>query len=523
MNKEKRPLPIGIQDHQKLIEGGFLYIDKTKEIYDLISNGSNIYFLSRPRRFGKSLLLSTIKSIFEGKRELFKGLYIDKSDYKWEKHPVIHLSLTQVDSTSIGKFEISLKHVFLTIAESYSITLNLKLPLGTIFSDLIIKLEKKFQKKVVVLIDEYDKPLINNIKNQALAIQLREELKNIYTILKDNDPYLKFLLLTGVSKFSKVSVFSGLNNLTDLSLNESAASICGYTQKELESYFQPYFRDIEDRLPKGYDLLKLIKYWYNGYRFSDKDLKVYNPFSTLQLFWHKKFNNYWFSTGTPTFLINLIKEQNFSGFDPLSEDYVDEADFSVYEIDNLQVLPLLFQTGYLTIRETKQKALNWKYKLGFPNREVRYSFYDSLLKNLSNAEKGFSTYADTIADFLIEGNFEKLFEELKSYLARFPYNVQIPKEAYYQSILFSVFSMIYDNVAMEEPSNLGRSDIVINFKDTIYVFEIKINATAQKALQQIKEKKYYQKFSGQKKEIYLIGINFSTESRNINEWEVEKN
>lgn len=514
-------LPVGIQTFENLIRGNFLYVDKTKEIYDLLRPEQGVYFLSRPRRFGKSLLLSTISAIFEGKQELFKGLYIDSTDYNWQKHPVVHLSLTEVDCGNLEKFDISFRDVLSGIAKDHSVEVDQDLTINRYFSNLIKALHNKYNQKVVVLIDEYDKPLITHIKNSELAVKFREELKSFYTVLKDNDRYLRFLFLTGVSKFSKVSVFSGLNNLFDLTFSEQCASICGYTQEELEKYFEPYFADLEARLPDGYDLLETVRYWYNGYRFSGKDIRVYNPFSTLHLFKHNEFKDYWFTSATPTFLIDLMKEKEKFEIDDLLEKSVSANDFDAYEVDNLQILPLLVQTGYLTVKEVLPLGVTSVYKLGFPNREVRYAFNESLLKSISDPGKGFSNYALKIMEAFREKDYKRLFEVLKSYLANFPYNVQIPKEKYYQSVLYAVFSMVYDTVAMEEPTNLGRADMVLKLEDKIYLIETKINQSAENAVEQIKAKGYPQKFAEADKEIILIGVNFSTEIRNIDDWKVE--
>lgn len=519
--KKLLDLPIGLQDFQKLKEGNFLYVDKTRYIYDLL-NSAGVYFLSRPRRFGKSLLLSTIRAIFEGKRELVKGLYIDSSDYNWQKHPVIHLSLTEIDSGSVESFKTTLHDVLDEIATNYDLQLNVNLPPGRKFSNLITGLHKKFGQKAVILIDEYDKPLINNITNRELAVRFREELKSLYTVLKDNDSHIRFLFLTGVSKFSKVSVFSGLNNLNDISFSDKYASICGYTQEELEAYFEPYFEGVKSEIPKGYDTLEIIRKWYNGYRFTESEIRVYNPFSVLQLFWHKKIKDYWFQTGTPTFLIDLIKEKGAYNFYKLPEEELSESDFNAYEVDTLEVLPLLFQTGYLTIKDAYKSMVNWVYKLGFPNQEVRYSFNESLLKSLSSEGTGFSNYGRKIAKAINDKDYQALFDLLKSYLANFPYNVQVSAERYYQSIMYAVFLMIYDNVSLEEPCSVGRSDMVIELKDKVYVMEFKLNQNADRAMEQIKEKKYYEKHQASSKEIILIGMNFNTDIHNIDEWKVEE-
>lgn len=368
-------LPLGIQTFDDLIRRDFLYIDKTPEIYKLIASGGKYFFLSRPRRFGKSLLLSTLKEIFSGNKELFKNLWIyDK--ITWESHPVIHIDLTALAYENAEQLKASLEEKLQEIASGYNIKLS-SLNYKTKFSELIAQLSRK--GKVVVLIDEYDKPIIDKIEDDKISKENREVLKEFYTILKSSDAHIQFVFLTGVSKFTKVSVFSGINNLNDITFDYKYTTLLGYTQQELETYFQEYIEKAVNALDiDKTDLLKEIKDWYNGYSWNGKNF-VYNPYSILSFFEKMEFNNYWFSTGTPTFLVKLVKEKKskITGFE---EKAVDSTIFDSYDIDNMDIAPLLFQTGYLTIKKTKKVRLRNQYFLSYPNEEVKGNF----LKGIGN-------------------------------------------------------------------------------------------------------------------------------------------
>lgn len=381
-----KKLPISIQTFEHIIEGDMIYVDKTEFIHDLTLKGK-YYFFARPRRFGKSLLLTTLKSFFEGKKALFKGLYIDEKEKDWTVYPVVHLDYSLVDySTSLEIFKISLLENLQTIARQYDLQLK-NIVIANAFKELILALSEKYNRQVVVLIDEYDKPLVDSLTNEQKFEENRHVLRNLYGTIKGLDGHLRFVMLTGVSRFSKVSVFSGLNNLDDISMNKAYSTMVGFTQTELETYFKDHLKELATTfsLPLP-DILFGVKEWYNGFSF-DGIHKLYNPFSILKLFTEYEFRNYWFSTGTPTFLIDLIKEQK-----QLPEKFehlkVNDLTGSTQQIKNFPLIPLLYQTGYLTIEKVGRDGLRPHYFLNYPNEEVRHSFltYIAAAKNSCTVE-----------------------------------------------------------------------------------------------------------------------------------------
>lgn len=381
-----KKLPISIQTFEHIIEGDMIYVDKTEFIHDLTRKGK-YYFFARPRRFGKSLLLTTLKSFFEGKKALFKGLYIDEKEKDWTVYPVVHLDYSLVDySTSLEIFKISLLENLQTIARQYDLQLK-NIVIANAFKELILALSEKYNRQVVVLIDEYDKPLVDSLTNEQKFEENRHVLQNLYGTIKGLDGHLRFVMLTGVSRFSKVSVFSRLNNLDDISMNKAYSTMVGFTQTELETYFKDHLNELATTfsLPLP-DILFGVKEWYNGFSF-DGIHKLYNPFSILKLFTEYEFRNYWFSTGTPTFLIDLIKEQK-----QLPEEFehlkVNDLTGSTQQIKNFPLIPLLYQTGYLTIEKVGRDGLRPHYFLNYPNEEVRHSFltYIAAAKNSCTVE-----------------------------------------------------------------------------------------------------------------------------------------
>jgi hypothetical protein len=512
-------LPVGIQDFEKLRTENYVYIDKTELIYQMITRGAT-YFLSRPRRFGKSLLVSTLHAIFQGKRHLFKDLWIDRSNYTWEQHPVIWLDMSAVSNTSANLLEKSLDEQLDKIARRYGISLAPSVSVAGRLDSLIAQLAEN-NKKVVVLIDEYDSPLIDQIHRPEIALENREILKKFYTILKVQDANLRFVLLTGVSKFSKVSVFSGLNNLEDISLLPDYATLLGYTQKELTAYFSMEI----DRLAQkeGYSpsaLVDKIKHWYNGYRFSKGKVAVYNPFSTLLLFKQQEFSVHWFNTGTPTFLVNLIQERHFDIAD-MENLAIGVSSFSTYEVEKLSVLPLLYQTGYLTIKSYDAESDH--YQLGYPNREVEVAFLESLLGVFSQLDEPVQN--DVIFRMvraLRKPHFDDFFNLFKGFLSSIPYELHMPMEKYYQNIFYLVFKLVGLQLHAEVHTNRGRIDAVIVGKEHILILELKVDQSAQAALAQIKEKGYADPYMVNQKAIYLIGVNFNSAVRNVGEYIVER-
>ena len=510
-DEKMQNLPIGIQTFPKLMAKNYLYVDKTEHIHRMIVQGS-VYFLSRPRRFGKSLLISTLNEIFDGNKKLFKGLWIHNTDYAWEKHPVVRIDFSKGKAENKEELKVFILNQLKNIADKYGVTLE-RDQYYEAFDELLSKLSQI--NKVAVLIDEYDKPIIDNIENPELAVELREILKGFYTIIKACDEHITFVLLTGVSKFSKAGVFSGLNNLEDISMDTQYSSLLGITLQEMKTCFKDHINRFAkyEGIQKP-ELIEKIKYWYNGFCFSKNCTKVFNPFSVLLLFKKFDFGNYWFESATPSFLIKLIKEKDFE-IKKLRQMEVRAESLGAYELENLAVLPLLFQTGYLTIKGYDKDFMT--YILGYPNFEVENSFQYALLNNYSNMHV--DNYLIDLIKALRNDDFDTFFDTLRIFFAKIPYDLQIKKEKYYQTIFYLIFSLIGLKVEAEVKTNKGRIDAVIIDKD-VYIFEFKFNGDKDRALNQIKDKKYFEKYQEINKEIYLFGVEFA--DRNIGDWIVEK-
>ncbi|MDL1964053.1 MAG: ATP-binding protein [Deltaproteobacteria bacterium] len=508
-------LPIGIQTFRDIIQNDYLYVDKTENIFDLVKNPKGVYFFSRPRRFGKSLLISTLNEIFAGEKELFKELWIYRSDYSWKKYPVVRIDFSKKKAENREDLKGFILNQLKNIASKYSVSLE-RDQYDEAFDELLTKLSEI--NKVVILIDEYDKPIIDNIENKELAIELREILKGFYTIIKACDEYIRFVLLTGVSKFSKAGVFSGLNNLEDISMDARYSSFLGITKEEIVDNFKDHIEQFaESEGVSEPELIKKITYWYNGFCFSGTCEKIFNPFSALLLFKKLVFGNYWFESATPSFLIKLIKEKEFdlTGLDGVN---ISESAFSSYEIENLKIIPILFQTGYLTIAGYNKDRM--EYTLAYPNFEVKNSMTECLTEAYSFVERELvHGYAWKLIDALRDHELELFFDTLRIFFANIPYDLQIKKEKYYQTVFYLIFSLIGLKVEAEIKTNIGRIDAVIIDKE-VYIFEFKFNGDKDNALRQIKEKKYFEKYQGIEKDIYLFGVEFV--DRNVGEWTVEK-
>ncbi len=519
-NKPMKNLPLGIQTFCDIIKENYLYIDKTEDIYNLLADGGQYYFLSRPRRFGKSLLISTLKELFSGNKELFKGLWIyDK--WTWEKYPVVHLDLSTITFKTPEMLEKALEAKIERIAADYNIQLNQDLFLKEKFGQLLEKMSQK--QKVVILIDEYDKPMIEYVEanEREKANQIRSVLKSFYGVIKASDPFLRFVFITGVSKFAKISVFSDLNNLLDITLVEKFATLLGYTEGEMKHYFPSYFEQMAEKrgVSKEY-LAETVRKWYNGYSWNGNDY-VYNPFSILSFFTVGSFGNFWFSTGTPTFLLNLIKDQqtNITEFEHLP---VSSYIFDTYDIEDMEISSLLFQTGYLTIKKITVKNEEQTFQLSYPNYEVRKSFLTHLFGEYTQKKMGFNSRSlKRMEKALDTEDMPGFIQEVKTLFSSIPYNIFIgEREAYYHSIIYLVLSLNGASVQVEDPTNTGRIDAVVETQNKIYIMEFKMGSE-QEALKQIKEKKYYEKFQGKDKEIVLVGIGFDAEKRNIGNYLLE--
>ena len=511
--------PIGIQTFSDLREGGFVYVDKTEYIMPLIE-GSKYYFLSRPRRFGKSLLLSTLSDIFKGHKHLFKGLWIeDKINWDEYNFPVIHLSFASMAHREIG-LEVGLKQALDLIANQYDISL-LTSDYTLKFKELIHSLQKKYQKSVVILIDEYDTPVVDYLgENLDKAKENQAILRAFYSIIKDSDPYIRFFFLTGISRFAKMSVFSTLNNVNDISIDEDYATICGYTQEELLSYFSSDINKIATKLNLNEtDCIDKITKWYNGFCFSrTSEPKVYNPYSILLFLQKKDFSNYWFGSGSPAFLIKILN-QNFD-YD-LDDTTLSEIGMENFNLDSINYRTVLFQTGYLTIKERIESN---RYRVGYPNLEVKESMLTYILDGYLDKPRIESTFlVDDIRHLLIDGKTEEVIQNIHQLFSKIPNELfRQHYENFYHAIIFTAFKLLGCNIQCEVSHAKGRIDAVVHTPQYLYVFEFKVDASAQEAMKQIKKNNYATPYLNVGKKIRLVGINFTEEARGVQEFIVEE-
>lgn len=516
-------LPIGQSSFKNIIADDCLYVDKTQDIYNLITS-TQFNFLARPRRFGKSLLISTLEEIFTGNKELFKGLWIYDSDYEWKRYGVIRLDMNAIDASTPKKLEKTLNDFLDDAALLYGVDLKKDL-LKTKFEELVVKVYQKAGARVVILIDEYDKPIISHLgaggERLEIAKSNREILKNFYGTLKAASVIekLQFVLLTGVSKFSKAGVFSELNNLFDLTMDSKYATMLGITDEEVDRYMKEYIVEYAKEAGLRYQEARNdIREYYNGYRFSDGTKTVYNPFSLVNFLQQRKIKNYWFESGTPTFLVNLIKQNNY--YIPQAEDYLaDETVFSTYEIDDLDITALLFQTGYLTIKDYEPERT--LYRLTYPNYEVKTSFIKILYKSFS-ANDTTNLYTK-LYQYLLQSDMESFIAVMTSIFTSITYDEGVRlNEASFHSLFYLALAAGSVPARSQVLNAMRRIDMLVEIKNKVYIFEFKCNQSAEKALQQIKEKRYHQQFLNTGKELYLVGINFDTEKRNISEYKYEK-
>ncbi|MBQ8570941.1 MAG: ATP-binding protein [Kiritimatiellae bacterium] len=506
-----------VYNFEDLIQGNFLYVDKTEYIWQLIKPAKEMYFLSRPRRFGKSLTVSTLKAVFEGKKELFKGLAIYDKPYDWKPYPVIHLDLNGLNFSSRDEFNSSLCGLVRECAEDHHINIKIESP-EKMFRQLIRALS--LSTSVVILLDEYDKPILNNISSPEVE-QILSDLKAFYSVIKAFEERLRFVFVTGVSKFCHVSLFSDLNNLTDITMDARYATMFGYTQEELEANFADKISAISNG--QDIDAFKAkIKEWYNGFRFEENAKTVYNPVSLAKFFESGgKFNNYWFSTGTPSFLMELAKQKNFD-FESSLKEPVPQITFNAFEIDNIDPLTLLLQTGYVTIKGTEERFGETWYYLDFPNTEVTSAFSAYILNSYAGKTQTDGVrFVSEFATSLVKNDLKRLRKAMESFFAGIPYDVHKKQEATFQGIFFSVFRLLGVYIEAESETNDGRIDAVVQTSKAIYIFEFKLDNNPT-ALSQIKEKEYFKKYLLDKRDIYIIGVNFDSVKGNLVGWQDEK-
>ena len=511
--------PIGVQTFEKLRTEGFVYVDKTALVYKMV-NESSCYFLSRPRRFGKSLLLSTLKAYFEGKKELFEGLAIADLEKDWTEYPVIHLDLNAKPFTKLQDLH-DLLHDQLTVYErEYNSEAVDKSSEGR-FRHLIRSIKEKTGKKVVVLIDEYDKPILQAIGNEELQDQFRNTLKAFYGVLKSADADLRFTMLTGVTKFGKVSVFSDLNNLNDISMDERFVEVCGITEAELHQYFDEEIDALaqQNRQTKEEAYAELRKR-YDGYHFCENSVGMYNPFSVLNTLEKRSYKDYWFATGTPTYLVELLKK---SGFDLQSLSNYETSESALSSIHRAEInpMPVLFQSGYLTIKGYDEEFD--VYKLDYPNEEVRQGFIEFLLPYYTYCQT--SAQKTIVRDFVLSlrgGDANKFMLLMQSLLADTPYELIRELENHYQNVMYIITKLMGFYVQAEYRTSRGRIDLLIGTDKYIYIIELKFEGSAEEAMKQIVSKDYALPFATDGREIVRIGANVSKDTRNIEQWVIEK-
>ena len=516
MDNLLRKLPIGIQTFEKLRRGDYLYVDKTDFVWKIAST-STPYFLSRPRRFGKSLLLSTFEAYFEGKRELFEGLAIAGLETEWKQYPVLHLDLNAEKYDSTRALTEILSRQLTQWELKYGKGVDEETLAGR-FSGVIRRASEQAGCGVVVLVDEYDKPLLQALGDNALLDDYRKTLKAFYGVLKSSDRYLRFVFLTGVTKFAQVSVFSDLNHLQDISLWPDYAALCGITLDELLRNFRPELEILAASNDLSYDeTVGRMKRLYDGYHFFQNSLGVFNPFSVLNALKAKVFDNFWFQTGTPTFLVELLKRSDYDLRTLIDGIEAPASSFMEYRVDANNPIPLIYQSGYLTIKDYDREFGN--YLLEFPNDEVRYGFINFLIPyytSMANDDQGF--YIGKFVQELRSGDYDSFLTRLQAFFADFPYELSDKTERHYQVVFYLVFKLMGQFTDAEVRSARGRADAVVKTPKYIYVFEFKLNGTAEQALRQIDDKGYLIPYQSDGRELVKIGVEFSAEQRNIGGW-----
>ncbi len=510
---------VGEQSFKVLREGGFLYVDKTQYIEKIV-NGSQYYFLGRPRRFGKSLFLSTLKCFFEGQRALFKGLYADTMDWDWQPHPVLHIALNMWDYKQPGALEEAFNNHLIKWEQEYKPEFIAE-DVSSRFSNIIEQAYKKTGRRVVILVDEYDSPLVATLDNPRLFESYRTQLSAIYSNFKSSADYIRLVFLTGVSRFGKVSVFSGLNNIKDISFRNDFAAICGITRQELIDNFQDGIKEYaeENNITKD-DVLKSLKKWYDGYHFSAKCPDIYNPFSLLSSMDEKRLTNFWIvSGGMPTILWKGMKG-NFDNIESLFTSEVDETQLLGIDVDSNNPLPLLYQTGYLTIKDYDD--FSNLYTLGLPNSEVKKGFLEYLLPKFSSISKDKVPFE--ISQFVkdvISGNAEGFMKRLQSLFAGYSYEMRIENENNLHNVTYALMILLGIRVKTEYKTSDGRIDLLITTDKYRYVIELKVDSTPEEAMRQIDDKEYPLQFQTDNRKIIKIGANFSTETRRFTGWLIE--
>ncbi|OUP28963.1 ATP-binding protein [Bacteroides sp. An19] len=524
--------PIGIQSFEKMITEGYCYVDKTDLLYQLVKEGA-IYFLSRPRRFGKSLLVSTLKNYFSGKKELFKGLAIEKLETEWKEYPVFHIDFNGSNFTVPGTLEDILEGTIKGWEREYGKSQDYT-DIGKRFAYVLKQAHKQSGRRCVVLIDEYDKPILDvldtGIKGEQeetlLEDRNREVLKGFYSVFKAADDDLQFVLLTGVTKFSQVSVFNGFNQPADISMDIRYEALCGITQKELEHYFAGPISDMADRegISKE-EMTGLLKRQYDGYHFSKAMTDIYNPFSLLNAFATRDMQDYWFRSGTPSYLIRLLAHTD-ENLDELTGKYYDPQEFVDYKANVEKPLPMIYQSGYLTIKDYKPRR--GTFLLDFPNNEVKKGFVSLVASDYFKPQReNVNSWIQDLIDALEEGDTDKLHKLFTSFLADIPYTMrrkqdERERERYFHYTFYLIFRLVsVYTVYTEKEQSEGRVDCIVETPDYVYIFEFKLDGSADEALRQIEEKGYARPYASDRRLIYKIGASFSSQTGTIDDWKIQ--
>ena len=526
MLTEKRLLPISVQSFEKLRNNNCVYVDKTEYVYTLVHDVAQ-FFLSRPRRFGKSLLLSTLRAYWEGKKELFSGLAIEKleadNDEAWQPYPVLYFDFNGRNYNNENALETVLHSHLSRWEEEYQVD-SKDQTLEDRFQNLLMKVSEKTGKGCVVLVDEYDKPLLDLVDDLERQEHNKAVFKGFFSNLKNCDRYVRFVFITGVTKFHKVSIFSDLNQLNDISLNESYSGICGITDDELREYFSPEITEMSrKRNISEEECLNKLKTQYDGYRFHQNGCHVYNPYSLIKAFYDKEFGSYWFETGTPTFLIKRLKEIQFEPHRFTDRTlYANSSMLKDYSAENPDPIPLLYQTGYLTIAD--YDAEDQEYTLTFPNKEVKYGFLENLMPEyVSDCGSGSGIDVFTLRRYVKQGDLENIRKVLTAIFSRITYTkTDDPFENYFQTVIWLVFTLLGQFADCEMHTFSGRIDCRVLTPKFIYLFEFKRDETAEKALQQINDHSYTLPFVADSRKLYKIGVSFDSEKRILADWKVEE-
>lgn len=516
----RRRYPIGIQTFSKIRENDMLYIDKTEYIYNMAHAAGTYYFLSRPRRFGKSLLVSTMQSYFEGRRDLFRGLAIEKLEKEWTEYPVVLLSMAGAKHMDVEGLQEYLLYILKVNEERFGVEFHSAAP-NLRLTNLIMAVYEKTGRQVVVLIDEYDAPLLDVAHEESQLVAMRDIMRNFYSPLKDCDPYLRFVFLTGITKFSQLSIFSELNNLDNISMFDQYSAICGISKKELTTQMKPDIEALGEDLGMTYEecLAELTRF-YDGYHFSEKSEDVFNPFSLVKALNARKIAPYWFGSGTPTYLIKTLQKYHVNVMD-IEKKSCDVDDFDVSPEMMTSALPLLYQSGYLTIK--KYNPMLQRYTLEYPNREVKIGMLKSLAPNyLSPISLDNNSLVGDFLEMLYEADVEGAMVRLKAYLASISNRLSNKSERDFQTVFYLIFNLMGAHMRVEEDSAIGRADAVVYMPDAVFVFELKYDGSAEEAIRQIDEKGYLIPYSADGKRLFKIGVNYDSNQRTIGDWIIKE-